>query len=185
MATESMMAILQCNPHTSTPDAAETFSKLDVWGLRAGGLDATFARMREQFATQAHIQFRVIVQGTPRPLESLVRDEVWLIGHEALSNAFRHANASSIEVELEYAAKWVRVLVRDNGTGINAGTVVSAGGTCWGLWAMKERAKRIGGRLRILSRMAAGTEVELRVPAGIAFGTRDSSGVGWFSRLYS
>src|SRR5207253_6994405 len=69
--------------------------------------------IRQEFPAQAQTGFRLIVEGTPRPLRSIIRDEVYLIGHEALSNAFRHAHASDIEVELEYAASHLRVLIRD------------------------------------------------------------------------
>jgi signal transduction histidine kinase len=182
MATDPTMAMLQHNPSTS---AAGAFCTLDFWEGRVGSLDATFARVREEFAIEAGTQFRVIVQGLPRPLEPLIRDEVYLIGHEALSNAFRHAHASDVEVELEYAANHLRVLVRDNGAGIDPRIADSAVDTCWGLWTMKERAKRIGARLKVLSRVAAGTEVELLLPAGVAFGTRESAAVRWLSKLYS
>jgi signal transduction histidine kinase len=186
MASEVMIARLQRKPASDIPGAAMgVFSELECWNRCGSGLDAAFVQMREEFATQAHIQFRVIVQGVPRALEALIRDEVRVIGHEALSNAFRHSEADSIEVDLEYGANHLRVLVRDNGRGIDADIANSRADVCWGLWAMKERAKRIGARLRILSRMAAGTEVELLLPAEIAFETRNSVGVCWLSKLYS
>ncbi len=126
----------------------------------------------------------MIVEGTPRPLRSVIRDEVYLIGHEALSNAFRHAHASDIEVELEYAASHLRVLVRDNGGGIDTQVLLSGRDGHWGLSGMKERAERIGGKLRVLSRAVAGTEVELSVPGQLAFKLPGSHRRrGWLSRL--
>jgi signal transduction histidine kinase len=177
-------ATLQRNPHNTDVRGATGAFCGDFWDCPGGRLENKFAQVREEFPAQAHIQFRVIVQGTPRSMEPSIREEVYLIGQEALSNAFRHADASSVEVELEYAGDHLRVLVRDNGTGIDARIGDPAGDACWGLWAMKERATRIGARLRILSRMAAGTEVELLLPAQIAFGKSESIGVRWFSRLY-
>jgi signal transduction histidine kinase len=58
--------------------------------------------------------------GGPAPtLHPVIRDDVYRIGREALVNSFRHAQASSIEVEIEYGANQLRVNVRDNGIGID------------------------------------------------------------------
>jgi signal transduction histidine kinase len=137
--------------------------------LNSLDLEQAFSRIREEFPFHSQTGFRVIVEGSPRPLHSIIRDEVYLIGHEALSNAFRHSGASDIEIELEYAASYLRVLVRDNGGGIDTEVLRSGRDGHWGLSGMKERTERIGGRLRVLSRAVAGTEVELSVPGRIAF----------------
>ena len=152
--------------------------------LGSSDLEQAFSEIRKEFPVQTQIGFRVIVEGTPRPLRSVIRDEVYLIGHEALSNAFRHAHASDIEVELEYAASHLRVLVRDNGGGIDTQVLLSGRDGHWGLSGMKERAERIGGKLRVLSRAVAGTEVELSVPGQLAFKLPGSDRRrGWLSRL--
>jgi signal transduction histidine kinase len=137
--------------------------------LNSPDLEQAFSQIRQEFPVQSQIGFRVIVEGTPRPMRSIIRDEVYLIGHEALSNAFRHSHASEIEVELEYAASHLRVLIRDNGGGIDTQVLRSGREGHWGLSGMKERTERIGGKLRVLSRAVAGTEVELSVPGQIAF----------------
>jgi nitrate/nitrite-specific signal transduction histidine kinase len=185
MAVELTTAVLPRSLRAEMPAARGSFCELDFRHRRGGRLEAAFARMLEEFPAQPQTQFRVIVQGAPRPLEPSIRDEVCLIAREAVSNAFRHAQARSIEVELEYAANSLRVVVRDNGAGIDACPAESASDRCWGLWTMSERAKRIGARLRVFSRMAAGTEVELLLPVEIAFGTRDSARLPWLSKLYS
>ena len=160
-----------------------------VRGLRSSklsspDLESAFSQIRREFPVQSQIGFRVIVEGTPRPLRSAIREEVYLIGHEALSNAFRHAHASDIEVELEYAASHLRVLIRDNGGGIDSQVLRSGRDGHWGLSGMKERSERIGGKLRVLSHAGAGTEVELSVPGPIAFALPDDRARGLLSRLY-
>ena len=144
-----------------------------VRGLRSSrssaDLEQAFSQIRQEFPVQPQIGFRVIVEGTPRPLRTVIHDEVYLIGHEALSNAFRHAHATDIEVELEYAESHLRVFIRDNGVGIDTQVLRSGRDGHWGLSGMKERTERIGGKLRVLSRAIAGTEVELSVPGQIAF----------------
>jgi signal transduction histidine kinase/ligand-binding sensor domain-containing protein len=160
-----------------------------VRGLRSSklsslDLESAFSQIRREFPMQSQIGFRVIVEGTPRPLRSAIREEVYLIGHEALSNAFRHAHASDIEVELEYASSHLRVLIRDNGGGIDSQVLRSGRDGHWGLSGMKERSERIGGKLRVLSHAGAGTEVELSVPGPIAFALPDDRARRLLSRLY-
>lgn len=145
-----------------------------VRGLRSSrmnppDLEKAFSLIRQEFPGHSQVDFRVIVEGTPKPLRAVIRDEVYLIGHEALSNAFRHSHATSIEVELEYAPRYLRVLVRDDGQGIDTQVLRSGRDGHYGLSGMKERTERIGGKLRVLSRAVAGTEVELSVPSNIAF----------------
>lgn len=113
--------------------------------------------------------FKVIVEGQPRSLNPVMRDEIYRIGREALVNAFRHARAKSIEMELEYRPRNFRFLVRDDGCGIDDSVLRSGREGHWGLPGMRERAERIGGQLHVWSRAAAGTEVVLSVPGHIAF----------------
>lgn len=160
-----------------------------VRGLRSSkrgsqDLERAFLQIREEFPMQSQIEFRVIVEGPPLPLKPVIRDEVYLIGHEALSNAFRHAHASEIEVELEYATSHLRVFIRDNGSGIDPHVLRSGRDGHWGLSGMKERTERIGGKLRVLSRAVAGTEVELSLPGQIAFAFRSQDRLTrWLFRL--
>lgn len=145
-----------------------------VRGLRPSdrsshGLEQAFSQVPQELAMQDPVDFRMIVEGPPQPLYPVIRDEVYRIGREALVNAFRHSRASSIEIELESSANQLRVLVRDNGCGIDPAVLQTGREGHWGLSGMRERAERIGARLKVWSRAGAGTEVELSVPARIAF----------------
>jgi signal transduction histidine kinase len=91
---------------------------------------------------------------------------------EFLSNAFRHSQGNKIELEIEYTTRHLRILVRDNGVGIDQNVLRSGRDGHWGLAGMRERAERIGGRLKVWSRARAGTEVELFIPGHTAFMTR-------------
>lgn len=161
-----------------------------VWGLRSDGsqslnLEQAFSLLRQGLAVEESSGFRVVVEGRPRPLHPIIRDEVYRIGHEALVNAFRHADAGSIEVEVEYSDDHLRVLVRDDGCGIDPEVLRAGRDGHWGLSGMRERAERIGARLKVRSRAAAGTEVELSLPGHVAFGTRsDGRRFGWLAGLY-
>jgi two-component sensor histidine kinase len=118
---------------------------------------------------------RVEVQGAPRVLHPIVRDEVFRIGGEALSNAYRHAQAQQIEVELRYDGRELRLRVRDDGMGIDP-RVLREGGRegHFGLPGMRERAQLIGGKLVAWSAHDAGTEIELSIPAAHAYAASTS-----------
>jgi signal transduction histidine kinase/ligand-binding sensor domain-containing protein len=115
-------------------------------------------------------EFCVQVQGTTRELAPLVRDDAYRIASEALRNAFLHAHAARIEVEIRYDPRQLRLRVRDNGKGIDP-KVLEAGARAghYGLPGMRERAKLVGGKLAVWSELDSGTEAELTIPASIAY----------------
>jgi signal transduction histidine kinase len=114
--------------------------------------------------------FRVTMEGEPRDLHPLLRDEIYRIACESLRNAFRHAQAQQIEVEIRYDDEQFRLRVRDDGKGLDAAILSGQEPVGhYGLPGMRERAKLIGGKLVIWSEVDAGTEVELRIPAVNAY----------------
>jgi signal transduction histidine kinase/ligand-binding sensor domain-containing protein len=115
-------------------------------------------------------EFHVGVAGTSIDLAPLVRDDVHRIACEAVRNAFRHAQASRIEVEIHYERRQLRVRILDNGKGIDP-TVLSEGGRAghFGLPGMQERAKFVGGKLTVRRGVETGTELELTIPASVAY----------------
>jgi len=156
-----------------------------VRGLRSsdGGSDSleqSFSRVPQELAVQA-VDFRVIVEGQVRTVHPFIRDEVYRIGREALANAFRHSGGDKVEIELDYTDRQMRVLVRDNGRGIDPEVLKSGRDGHWGLSGMRERAGRIGAKIKVWSRDAGGTEVELTVPGRVAFRFQSSDRMSqWF-----
>jgi signal transduction histidine kinase len=138
-------------------------------------LERSFSRVPRELGFEDQIDFRIIVEGRPQSLHPVIRDEVYSIGREALVNSFRHSGATSIKVELQYSASQLRVLVGDDGCGIDEQVLEAGRDGHWGLPGMRERARRIGATLKVSSRHGAGTEVELRVPGDIAFGSSKSA----------
>jgi len=148
-------------------------------------LKNSLSRVSEELGMQEGIDFRVVVEGSSMPLRPVVRDDVYSIGREALVNAFRHSQAKRIDVELDYAPGQLRVLVRDDGCGIDTQVLEFGREGHWGLSGMRERAGRIGARLKVMSRAGAGTQVELRVPGDIAFeSVSPPSASKWLTGFY-
>jgi len=113
--------------------------------------------------------FSVHVEGTSQALHPILRDEVYRITTEALRNAFRHARARRIEVEIRYDARRLRVRVRDDGTGMDPSLLKEGRAGHWGLPGMRERAREVGGCLEFRSEPGAGTQLELIIPASVAY----------------
>jgi len=132
---------------------------------------ATFVKeLTGSEASQDVPMFRVTVEGEPHLLSPAFYDEVCRIARELLRNAFRHARARRIEAEIRYDDSLFCLRVRDDGTGIDQ-TILRDGERAghWGLRGVRERAQRIGGQLDFWSEAGAGTEVQLQVPAAIAY----------------
>src|SRR5271163_2264165 len=125
----------------------------------------------------------VDVEGTPRDIHPILRDEIYRIGGEALRNAFRHAQARRSEVTVAYGERQFRLRVRDDGRGISREVLEKQGRAGhWGLAGMRERAELIGGQLEIWSQQESGTQVELSIPASLAYGTSPARRFRWFAK---
>jgi signal transduction histidine kinase len=130
--------------------------------------------------------FDVGVEGTPRALHPILRDEIYRIVGEALRNAFRHAEAGRIEVEIRYDERQFRLRVRDDGKGIDSELLNdNERPGHYGLKGMRERAKLLGGKLTVWSEVNTGTEVELSIPAANAYASADRRRRSWFAEKFA
>jgi len=120
--------------------------------------------------SQSQPEHRVVVEGRPRELVPVLRDDIYRIVREAVRNACQHANARHIETEITFGDRELRVRVRDDGIGMDPQILIRgrrAGH--WGLPGMRERSDSLGGQLDVWSEKNAGTEIELRISAHIAY----------------
>jgi signal transduction histidine kinase len=162
-----------------------------VQGLRASTLErndlaVAVRTLGDELASDAGAHrppiFEVAVEGQARDLHPIVRDEIYKIAGEALRNAFRHAHAGRVEVDIRYDEDQFRMRVRDDGQGFDTVLLANQGlEGHYGLRGMPERAAQIRGKLAVWSEMGAGTEVELRLPASAVYAT--SKRRSWWSRL--
>jgi signal transduction histidine kinase/ligand-binding sensor domain-containing protein len=150
-------------------------------------LAALFAQAGEDLQDIHIAAFKVTVLGQSRPLHPLTATEIYRIGKEALHNAFKHSEASHIEIELEYVSDALKLRVRDDGSGIDE-KIMQDGMRKghWGLPGMHERATKIGGSLDVWSRKDEGTEIEVSVPAADAYLVTNARPLPtWMQRLIS
>jgi signal transduction histidine kinase/ligand-binding sensor domain-containing protein len=153
-------------------ESQELFSALTVLG--------------QSLAADRSTMFHSELEGEPKVLHPVVREEAYRIGAEALTNAFNHAKASSIELEIRYGTAALSLLVRDDGIGIEESALAKSGrADHFGLVGMRERAAKISSRIEIFTRPGAGTEVRLRVPAMMGYRSRMlNKSQSWLTRIF-
>jgi signal transduction histidine kinase len=153
----------------ATDEARRVLQGLGSGNRDAERLEVALARLPRELTADTVDDYKVTVEGEGRRLHPIIRDEVYRVGREAVVNALRHARARAVAVEIEYSPRGLRVLVRDDGAGIDPLVLASEPQGDCGLAGMRKRAAGIGARLRIRSHAGAGTEVELSVPGSVAF----------------
>lgn len=133
--------------------------------LRAVGTPQELgAALREYGQVLLHERLLVSIVGRARDLTPLVRDELNVIAREALFNCARHANATTVELQLDYGCDSLSVVVRDDG----CGTANDREGH-YGLACMRERAQAIGATFSLSSVPGSGTVIRLTIDAAPAY----------------
>jgi signal transduction histidine kinase len=131
--------------------------------------------------------FHLSVEGTPTTLQAVVHEELRMIAHEAIANAFRHAGATTIKCQLKFERRHFTFICSDDGCGIPEGMF----GTKklrnhWGIVGMQERTRKIGAALHIQPADPCGTKIELKLRAAIAYaGNMESALVRFVRRIRS
>ena len=115
-----------------------------------------------EFSTEDAAEFGLVVEGAPRHLHPIVRDELYRISREALRNAFKHAHAHHIEVEINYGERVFRLRIRDDGEGIPKEILEQGRTGHYGLGGMRERARQVGAEFAGIDQMAAGEMAKYR-----------------------
>jgi len=151
----------------------------------ATSLESLGAELGAEIEQRTEPSYGLVVEGRPRQLTPPVRNEAYRIVREAARNAYRHAHAQHIEAEVTFGDAMFSVRVRDDGVGIDPQTLaLGRRPGHWGLPGMRERSESLGGQLHVWSETNAGTEVELRIPAEIAYPGPSRSLFGRLKNLF-
>jgi signal transduction histidine kinase len=136
----------------------------------ATSLSALGAELEAGIDPPSKPEYRVVVEGRPRELTAVVRNEAYRIAREAICNAYHHSKAGRIETEVSFGDTDLTIRVRDDGIGLDP-RILERGQRPghWGLPGMRERSESFGGQLHVWSEGNMGAEVELRIPAEIAY----------------
>jgi signal transduction histidine kinase len=103
------------------------------------------------------------VYGDPVPLPTSISQTAYRIVQEAVTNALKHAAASTVDVRIRYLARELEVDVADDGRG-----AIAVGGSGLGLVGMRERVALHGGSVEAGPRAAGGFRVRARLPLQIS-----------------
>ena len=159
-----------------------------IMDLRASGEPEELAQALRQYGTVLLPgRFLLELQHIPRAMPSHVHGEVLSIAREALFNAARHAEASSVRLLLDYDARTFLLEVRDDGRGLPSECVAGTAAGLparpghYGLVGMRERAAAIGATCSLATPAGGGTVVRLQMPAQLAYAERRKA--GWWGRL--
>jgi signal transduction histidine kinase len=166
-------------------EAAITEGRNAVHGLRASattmndlanGIAAIGLQLTSERSPGPVPLIDVAIDGNSRDLNPVVREEAFRIAGEALRNAIKHAHAQHLAVTIHYERRQLRLVIRDDGKGIDAETMArqQVEGH-FGLPGMRERAAIVKGQLDVRSERGAGTEIELRVPGRTAYRASETS----------
>jgi signal transduction histidine kinase len=109
------------------------------------------------------LPLQFIREGVARPLSIPVRDALFHIGREAITNMLRHAQATEMELTLRYGPKFVTLEMRDNGVGFLYDPAASG----FGIRTMKRRCAKVRAQIEIASAPGKGTHVTVQAPYGL------------------
>jgi len=142
--------------------------------LEDARLPAALADMARRWSQTSTVALTVETTGESRPLLAEVEVTLFRVAQEALTNVAKHAQASRVGVTLSYLDDVALLDVRDDGVGFTVGSVSANGqtdeGHGFGLTAMTQRLRQVGGALEIESAPGEGTAINASVPAPSAGG---------------
>lgn len=132
--------------------------------LEVEGLPEVVRQYVDLFCERTVHHVEVTVTGTPRRLPPPLEQAVLRIVQEALTNVVKHAQASRVEVWLDYRPDELVCRVVDDGKGFDSAAAPADELSCLGTETMQRRAEAVGGRCELASVPAAGTTVTVTVP---------------------
>lgn len=142
-------------------------ARRSVWALQPrllenSDLSTALRTLLDQLVQGGKIQAKLLVRGKGRQLPPETESNLLRIAQEALANSLKHARPASLRVTLVFEARRVQLWIADDGVGFDPSARSPSAG--FGLKSMHERARRIGGKLRINSRPGGGTRIQVTTP---------------------
>jgi PAS domain S-box-containing protein len=142
---------------TGLAEARRSVAALRPQILEEGDLSNALKHLTAQMQSPFGMQVTYQIVGAAYPLSPIVENHLLRIGQEALTNAIKHAHATTIQIELVYEETQCSLRIKDNGQGFETDLLTISQG--FGLLGMSERVEQIRGELIIRSQPRQGTEI--------------------------
>ena len=147
----------------------QTDVRHSVWGLRSRAgekfdLVNALNISSQQIANGAGIRVQIETSGNVKPLPETLEENLLRIAQEAITNAVKHSDAKTVNVELQFSPEKVVLQIRDDGKGFDPEKCEGPNEGHFGLLGIRERAERMNGVANISSTRGAGTCVRIEVP---------------------
>lgn len=151
---------------TEALDSAISEARQAVVTMRAEddrdvSLEELLGRAVNDFAGRSGVRADFAAADLPQAIPARTQVEVLRVLQEALNNVRKHADATVVRVNAEVGDGQLQLSVVDNGRGFRPGETSGDG---VGMQGMKERARLMGGELRVVSEPSSGTALHLTVP---------------------
>jgi signal transduction histidine kinase len=131
--------------------------------LQELGLIAALRKEAKDLATSAGVKARVTVSPEFGRLPAVLETAIYRVVQEALHNVAKHANASTVTIDMKRDGDWVRLLIEDDGVGISSQPTPLR--QTFGMAGMRERIGNLGGKMKVTSPPGKGTRIEVSAPA--------------------
>lgn len=139
-----------------------------VWDLRRlvqeqFDISSALLENARQLLTGAEISVELRTKGQVRALPEVVEENFLRIGREAIVNVIKHAQATAVNIQLEFEPRLVVLRIHDNGRGFVPEEAAGPDEGHFGLLGMSERVKRLGGQFSLISAPGAGTTIRVEI----------------------
>ncbi|HET6216553.1 MAG TPA: histidine kinase, partial [Acidobacteriaceae bacterium] len=169
LGSETSAAAKACGLARNMVRHCQAEARRILWDLReneeaTGPLSSALSNALTALSAKEGVDMRLQVEGQEVPLGPGSVHHLVCIGQEAVTNALRHALPNMISVHLRYHADWLSLSVKDDGCGFRASDKLAALYGHFGIPVMEERARKLGGNLRVETSTGNGTEILVHVP---------------------
>jgi len=169
LGSENSAAAKACELTRNMVRHCQAEARRILWDLReneeaTGPLSSALSKALTPLGAKKGVDMQLQVEGQEVPLAPGFIHHLVCIGQEAVTNALRHAVPNMVSVHLQYHADWLSLSVKDDGCGFRASDKLAALHGHFGIPVMEERARKLGGSLRVETSAGNGTEILVHVP---------------------
>lgn len=131
------------------------------------GFDVTVERFLDKFRASNNIKCTYVPEGESYGIDTIVAITLLRVIQESSNNAVKHANASKIDIHIQYLPDVINLEVRDDGDGFDPSEIpetTRSDNSGFGLAMMRERVYMLSGVLEIDSKPGEGSCIKVHVP---------------------